>query len=245
MSGRQRSHCGSVCHISGSEEDSDSGISSEPSPSSPQTPLVQTLPPGGGNSYHDLMQQLRQRFQEAERPESIRQQLPDVKQQVYKTLRQFADHIRGLVSTPFQEYGPAAKPGMDTTTKKSLLQGLRDRSWAISHAIRGPLPNIQAALDAVKDVDAIRKTFGQVPAIARLVEARQFYSIRRPRSPQQKPTKVSIAVQATENVPPDKPPGNSSRRRKPNHDRCFGRNQRSHFRSNCPLPESPKGNGRQ
>ena len=200
---------------------------------------LRMLPPEVGHNYQDLMRLLRQRFQEAERPKTIRQQLPDVKQQVYKTLRQFVDRIRGLVSTAYQEYGPAATEKVDDVTKGCFLHGLRDRTSAMSAATCGLLPNIQTALGAVKDVDAIRKIFGRVPAIGRLVEA------RRPRSPHQKPTKVSIAVQAAEDVPPDKPPGNSSRSRKPDHGRCFGRHQRNHFCSKCPLPESPKGNGQQ
>ena len=234
---------------------------------------VRTLPPGVDNNYQDLMSELRQRFQGAERPEAIRRQLPDVKQRVDETFEQFADRIRGLVAIAYREFGPAATGMMDAMAKETFLRGLRDRDLAISAAtFRGPFPNIQAALEAVKDADAIQKCFGRTPSLGRhvtfleeTVEAGQSYSRRHPRSgsTSSRPTMVSIAIQATghkpldkqivakptENVPPDKTPRSclmsSPRCKKPDRDRCFGRNQWSHFRPSCPLPESPKGNGRQ
>ena len=217
---------------------------------------LRTLPPGVGNNYQDLMQQLRQRFQEAERTEAFRRQLLGIKQHADMSSKQFADRIRGLVSTAYKDYGPAATPVMDAMAKESFLRCLRDRTWATTAANHGPLPNIRAALEAVKDEDAIQKSLGRssslgqhVTSLEDTVEARQSCGTGHPESgrPASQPVTVRIAVQSTENVPPDKhkPPGNSPRRRKPDRDRCFGRNQRSHFHSNCPLTESPKGNGRQ
>ena len=310
MSGQQRNHHGSVNHLSDSEEDWDSGLSSEPSsppgsPScdSPQQPLVQaarpqgsktpqlyghigewkkfenmfhfvaemcqwteqgkleklkaclqnqgitnlrTLPPKVASNYQDLVQQLRQQFQEAEIIEACRRQLLGIRKQVDVSSKQFADRFRGLVSTAYQA---------DATAKESFLRGLREKNVAMFAANCGPLPNIQATLEAVKDADAYRKSVG------RHVEALQSCS-RRPSGSGSTPSKlttVNIAVHAfgnmphqllaTENVPPDKTPRSSPmsspRGRKPDPDRCFGRNQRSHFHSKCPLTESPKGNGRQ
>ena len=320
MSGQERNHHGSMHHLSNSEEDWDSGLSSEtssppqsPCLESPQRPLVQvarpqfpetpqsyghvgewkkfekmfcfvahlckwteneklvrlkaclpdeavtymrTLPPGVGNNYQDLMQQLCQRFQGAGRPEAICRQLPNIKHRVFKTRKQFADRIRGLVSTASKDYGPAATPVMDAMAKESSLPGLRDRTWATTAANHRPLPNIRAALEAVNDEDAIQKSLGRssslgqhVTSLEDTVEARQSCGTGHPESgrPASQPMTVCIAVQSTENVPPDKhkPPGNSPRRKKPDHERCFGRNQQSHFCSKCPLPESPKGNGQQ
>ena len=151
---------------------------------------------------------------------------------------------------------------MDTVARDRFLLGLRDRTSAITAVNRGPLSNIQATLEEVKDADAIQKSVGRAPSVGRYVETRHHIS-QRPSglgSPPLKPPTVSIAVKATgniplhqlldtENVPPDKTPRSSltssPRRRKPDHERCFGRNQQSHFGSKCPLPESPKGNGRQ
>ena len=212
---------------------------------------LRTLPPGVASNYQDLVQQLRQQFQEAEIIEACRRQLLGIRKQVDVSSKQFADRFRGLVSGRVSPIYQA-----DATAKESFLRGLRERNVAMFAANCGPLPNIQATLEAVKDADAYRKSVG------RHVEALQSCS-RRPSGSGSTPSKlttVNIAVQATgnvplhqllatENVPPNKTPRSSPmsspRGRKPDRDRCFGRNQRSHFRSNCPLPESPKGNGRQ
>ena len=279
MSGQQRNHHGSVNHLSDSEEDLDSGLSSEPSspprspcPESPQQPLVQAAKPQGPKTpqlfghgewkkFEDMFHFVAEMCQWTEQGklEKLKACLQDQGITYLKTLlpvvgNNYQDLMRQLRQC-FQE---AERP----TAKGSFLHGSRDRTSATTAANRGPLPNIQATLEEVKDVEAIQKSVGRVPAIGRHVEARQSCGAGHPESgqPPSKPTVVNLAVQATrslplhqlvatENVPPDKTPRSSPmsspRGRKPDPDRCFGRNQRSHFHSKCPLTESPKGNGRQ
>ena len=122
---------------------------------------LRTLPPGVASNYQDLVQQLRQQFQEAEIIEACRRQLLGIRQQVDVSSKQVMDRIRGLASTTSQDHGPAARAAMDDAGKDRFLHGLEDRTWATTSANNGPLPNIQATLEAAKDVDAIQKYLGQ------------------------------------------------------------------------------------
>ena len=237
--------------------------------------FVRTLSERCTSSYRRLCSRLRDRFAGTERPEVLRNTIPDLKQRVDESVDEFADRIQTQTNLAFPEYPPEY---IDWSAKNSFIRGARDRP-AVLEAVKTNPQTIRQLINAMKDHSALVKaimgksshsamrqvSFIEEEPVIRHTSARRQHaapSSPPPRTPSMETKGTQAGASSggdryrfpsnykrspTREYPSDRSPSSSpGRRNRPSHDRCFNCDQPGHFRAACPQgASSPKANGRQ
>ena len=115
--------------------------------------FVRTLSERCTSSYRRLCSRLRDRFAGTERPEVLRNTIPDLKQRVDESVDEFADRIQTQTNLAFPGYPPEY---INWSAKNSFIRGARDRP-AVLEAVKTNPQTIRQLINAMKDHTALVK----------------------------------------------------------------------------------------
>ena len=115
--------------------------------------FVRTLSERCTSSYRRLCSRLRDRFAGTERPEVLRNMIPDLKQRVDESVEEFADRIQTQTNLAFPE---CPQEYVDWSAKNGFIRGARDRP-AVLEAIKTNPQTMRQLISAMKDHTALVK----------------------------------------------------------------------------------------